>query len=61
MPSELQEERDNARDMIEEAYQSYRFASSLTLTLFPIHSGSVADPDPGFSIHFTPGSGIWDG
>jgi hypothetical protein len=24
MRSELQEERDNARDMIEEAYQSYR-------------------------------------
>ncbi len=27
MPSELQEERDNARDMIEEAYQSYRSES----------------------------------
>jgi hypothetical protein len=32
MPSELQEERDNARDMIEEAYQSYRSVSLLTLT-----------------------------
>ncbi len=30
MPSELQEERDNARDMIEEAYQSYRSVSLLT-------------------------------
>ena len=32
MLSELQEERDNARDMIEEAYQSYRSVSLLTLT-----------------------------
>jgi hypothetical protein len=32
MHSELQEERDNARDMIEEAYQSYRSVSLLTLT-----------------------------